>query len=78
MKAQIPARSYSSTISLASALDGRGRSRHVSAALAPGKRPGFECTGGWEGPRARPESYGKSRPLAGIDLAISYTDTIPD
>jgi hypothetical protein len=40
---------------------GVGRQRHTPAALPPGKRPGTHCTGGWVGPRADLEGYGKSR-----------------
>ena len=30
---------------------GVGGQRHAPAALAPGKRPGTHCIGGWVGPR---------------------------
>jgi hypothetical protein len=51
---------YSSTLSLTSALDGVGGQRHAPAAL-PRERPVIHCTGGWEGPRAGLDGYGKSR-----------------
>jgi len=54
--------SYSSTLSLTSALDGVGGQSHVSVALTPGKRPDTHCTGDWVGPRADLEGCGKSRP----------------
>jgi len=44
--------SYSSTLSLTSALDDVGGQRQAPAALPPGKRPGTHCAGGWVGPRA--------------------------
>jgi hypothetical protein len=34
---------------------------HAPAALSPGKRHGIHCTGGWLGPRADLDGYGKSR-----------------
>ena len=45
---------YSSTLSLTSALDGGGMGgqRHTPATLPPGNRPGTHCIGGWVGPRA--------------------------
>ena len=36
--------------------------RHASAALAPGKRPGIHCVGGWVGPRASLNGWGIFRP----------------
>jgi hypothetical protein len=53
---------YSSTLSLTSVLDGLGGQRHAPAALYPQERPGTHCTGGWVGPRAGLDRYGKSRP----------------
>jgi hypothetical protein len=41
---------------------GVGGQRHTPAALAPGKRPGTNCIGGWVGPRAGMDVRGKSRP----------------
>ena len=42
---------------------GRGEGqRHAPAALYPRERPGTHCTGGWMGPRAGPDRFGKSRP----------------
>jgi len=45
---------------------GVGGQRHVLATLAPGKRPGTHCIGGWVGPRADLNGCGKSRPPTGI------------
>jgi len=42
-----------------------GGQRHAPAALAPGKRPGTHCIGGWVGPMAGLDGCGKSR-LIGI------------
>jgi hypothetical protein len=47
--------------------DGVGGEHHAPAALAPGKRPGTHCTGGWVGPRAGLDGCGKSRPQSGFD-----------
>jgi hypothetical protein len=52
---------YSSTLSLASALDGVGCQRHVPASLLPEKRTNAHCTGGWEGLRADLDGSGKTR-----------------
>jgi len=35
--------------------------RHAPAALPPGKRPGTHCIGGWMGPRAILDGWGKYR-----------------
>ena len=43
MKAQGGSKSYISTVSLTSALDGVNGQRHAPAALLPGKRPGTHC-----------------------------------
>ena len=43
---------YSSTLSLTSALDGVDCQRQTPAVLPPGKRPGTLCTVGCAGPRA--------------------------
>ena len=48
---------YSCTLSVT--LDGGGWSRHATAILPPGKRPGTNCTGDCVGPRARLEGKGK-------------------
>ena len=40
---------------------GVGSQRHTPAALAPGKRPGTDCIGGWVGPRVGLDGCGKSR-----------------
>jgi len=59
---------------------GVGGQRHVLAALAPGKRPGTHCIGGWVGPRADLDGCGKSRPPPGFDprtvqpVASRYTN----
>jgi hypothetical protein len=43
---------YSSTLSLTSALDWGLRSQRLGlVTLFPGKNPGTHCTGGWVGPR---------------------------
>jgi hypothetical protein len=41
---------------------GMGGQIHAPAALPPGKRPGTHCIGGWVGPKAGLNGYGKSRP----------------
>jgi len=38
-----------------------GGQSHAPAALPPGKRPGTHFTGGWVGPMAGLDGYGKSR-----------------
>ena len=43
-------------------LEGVRGQRHAPAALYPRERPGTQCTGGWVGPRAGLDRYGKSRP----------------
>ena len=48
--------------------------------LYPWERPGTHCTGGWVGPRAGLDGYGKSRLPPGFDprtiqpIASRYTD----
>ena len=72
--------SYSSSLSLISALDGMGGQRHAPAVLPPGKRPGTHCIEGWIGPRAGLDGCGKSRlppefdPLTVQSVASRYTD----
>jgi hypothetical protein len=39
-----------------------GSQRHAPAVLPPGKRPRTHCIGGWVGPKAGLDGYGKSRP----------------
>jgi hypothetical protein len=41
---------------------GVGGQRHTLAALLPGKRPSTHCIGGWAGPKARLDGFGKSSP----------------
>ena len=41
---------------------GVGGQHHTPAALPPGKRSGTHRIGGWVGPRAGLDGYGKSRP----------------
>ena len=59
---------------------GVGGQRHARAALPSGKRPGTHCIGGWVGPRAGPDRYGKSRLLWEFDpravqpVASRYTE----
>jgi hypothetical protein len=48
--------------------------------LYPRERPGTDCIGGWVGPRAGLDRYGKSRPPQGLDprtvqpVSSRYTD----
>ena len=73
---------YSSTLSLTSALDGGGWVVCATPRpLYPRERTGTHCKGGWVGPRAGLEGYGKSRlPPPGLDprtvqpVASRYTD----
>jgi len=37
--------------------------RHSPVALPPGKRPGTYCIGGWAGPSAHLDGFGKSPPI---------------
>ena len=39
-----------------------GGQLHAPTALAPGKRPGTHCIGGWVDPRTGLDGCGKSRP----------------
>jgi hypothetical protein len=41
---------------------GVGGQRHPPAALPPENIPGTNCIGGWVGPRASLDGWGKSRP----------------
>ena len=41
---------------------GIGGQRYAPASLTPGKRQGIHCTGGWVGPRAGMDGWGKYRP----------------
>jgi hypothetical protein len=54
--------SYSSTLSLTSALDGVGGQRHSPAALPAGKRSFIHCIRDWVGSRAGLDGCGKSCP----------------
>ena len=45
---------------------GWGGQRHALAALYPWERPSTSCTGGWVGPRAGLDRYGKSHLPTGI------------
>jgi hypothetical protein len=53
---------------------------HTPAALYPRERPGTHCTGGWVGPEAGLDRYGKSRLTLGFDpqtiqpVASRYTN----
>jgi hypothetical protein len=67
---------YSSTLSLTSALDGVGGQRHAPAAL-PMERPSTHLTGGWMGPRAGLDGYGKSRPSPGFDTRAAQPVASP-
>jgi hypothetical protein len=48
--------------------------------IYPREKPGTHCTGGWVGPMAGGDGFGKSRPLLGFDprtvqpVASRYTD----
>jgi len=59
--------SYSSTLSLNSALDDVGGQRHVLAALPLGKRPATHFTKVWLEPRAGLDECGKPRPTSEFD-----------
>jgi len=56
-----------------------GDQRLALAALPSGKRPGTHCTGGWVGPRAGLDGWGKT-PSLGFDprtvppVESRYTD----
>ena len=39
-----------------------GGQRHAPAAVPPGKGPSTHCIGGWVGPRAGMDGFGKFRP----------------
>jgi hypothetical protein len=79
-KAQRGEYRYSSTLSLTSKLDGVGGQSQAPSTLPPRKRPGIHCIGGWVGPRADLDGYGKSRPTKGFDprtvqpVVNGYTD----
>jgi hypothetical protein len=72
--------SYSTTLSLTSALDGGWWSTPHAGHLTPGNTPGTHCTGGWVGPTAGVDGRGKSSPPQGFDprnvqpVANRYTD----
>jgi hypothetical protein len=59
-------KSYSSTLSLSSALEGVGWSTPRPGRY-PGERPGTPCIGGWVGPRTGLGGCGKYRPPPGLD-----------
>ena len=61
-RAQRSSRGYSSNSFKTSALDGVGWSASRLCRLYPRERPGIHCTGGWVGPRAGLDRWGKSRP----------------
>jgi hypothetical protein len=71
---------YSSTLSLAPALDEVCGQHHAPASLPPGKIPGTHCLGDWVGPRGGLEGCRKSLLLPGFDpravkpVASRYTD----
>jgi hypothetical protein len=58
--------SYSSTLSLTSALGDVGGQRHVLAALPP-RKPATHFTKVWVGPRAGLDGCGKPRPTPEFD-----------
>jgi hypothetical protein len=53
---------YSSTLSLTSARVAGGWSTPRPGRFTPEERPATHCIGGWVGPRAGLEGYGKSSP----------------
>ena len=53
---------------MTTALEGARGQRHAPAAFYPRERTGTHCAGGWVGPRAGMDGYGKSR---------LYRDLIP-
>jgi hypothetical protein len=50
---------------------GVGGQRHATAALALGKIPGTNSTGGWMGPRVGMDGCGKSHPHWDLILGLS-------
>ena len=60
---------YSSTLSLASALDEVGGQRDAPAAKPQERELDTQCIGDWVGPRAYLDECGKSRP---------HRDSIPE
>ena len=71
---------YSSTVPSTSALDGGGLSTPRPGRFTLGEITGTHFIGGWVGPRAGLDGYGKSRSPPGFDprtvqpLASGYTD----
>ena len=53
---------YSSTLSLTLVLDGGRWLMPRPGHLTPSKKPGTHCRGGWVGPRAGVDGWGKSHP----------------
>jgi hypothetical protein len=66
---------YSSTFSLASALDGVSGQHHAPAALPRGKRPGTHCIGGCVGPRGRSGRMRKVSPPPEFDPRTAVQNT---
>ena len=57
------------------ALEGVSGQQHAQAALYRRERPGTHCTGGWVGPTAGLDRWGKSRPHQTVPPVVSrYTD----
>jgi hypothetical protein len=56
-------------------LDGGEVKFHTPAALYLGKNPGIQCTEGWVGPKASPDTVAKikihSLPLPGTEIQLS-------
>ena len=61
-------KSYSSTLSRTSAIDGGRGSASRPGRFSSQERPGTRWTGGWVRPRERLDRRGKSRPTPGFDL----------
>jgi hypothetical protein len=59
---------YSSTFPSTSAVDGEWEVNTTPWRLYPLERPDIQCKGGWVGPVASLEGWGKSRPPLGFDL----------
>ena len=65
---------------MTTALEGVRGQRHAPAALYAREKPVTHCTGGWVGPKAGLDMWGKSHPPLGLDprtvqpVASRYTD----
>jgi hypothetical protein len=79
-------KSYSSTLSLISVLDGSGWSTPrpgLVTPFPPGKRPVTPCTEGWVGPRSSMDGCGKSLPhrhaipVSSSPQRVAISTTVP-